>query len=181
VNLDYHVEFERHFYSVPHPLVHERVELRGTATSLEIFHRGQRVSLHRRPSYLAPGGYSTVPAHMPKAHQKHLEWTPTRLITWGRSVGPKTAELIEAILEDRPHPEQGYRSCLGILRLAKQYSPARLEAACARAVLVRARSYRHVQSILKNGLDRIAPAKSPAGPLRPSLTHENVRGGDYYN
>ncbi len=181
VNLDYHVEFERHFYSVPYPLVHERVELRSTATSLEVFHKGQRVALHRRPGYVAPGGYSTVPSHMPKSHQKHLAWTPTRLIAWGQSVGPKTAELIEAILQDRPHPEQGYRSCLGILRLAKQYGPERLEAACTRAVLVRARSYRHVQSILKNGLDRIAPPKSPTDSPRLPLTHGNVRGGDYYN
>jgi transposase len=181
VNLDYHVEFDHRFYSVPHALVHERVEIRSTVTSLEVFHKGQRVALHRRPSYFTPGGYSTIPAHMPKSHRKHLEWTPTRLIHWGQSVGPKTGELIEAILEHRPHPEQGYRSCLGILRLAKQYGSERLEAACDRAVLVRARSYRHVASILKNGLDRLPPPQStPETPTLP-LTHENVRGGDYYN
>lgn len=182
VNLDYHVEFARRFYSVPHPLVHERVEIRATQTSLEVFHKGQRVALHARPAYYAPGGYSTIPEHLPKAHRKHLEWTPTRLIHWGESVGPKTAELIEAILEHRPHPEQGYRSCLGILRLARQYGNARLEAACARAGLVRARSYRHVQSILKNGLDRVPLSTKPAPPQRAlPLEHENVRGGDYYN
>jgi len=181
VNLDYHVEFHRAFYSVPHPLVHERVEIRATATSLEVFHKGQRVALHRRPAYFAPGNYSTIPAHMPKAHRNHLEWSPTRLIHWGQSIGPKTGELIEAILEHRPHPEQGYRSCLGILRLEKQYGNERLEAACERAVRVRARSYRHVQSILKNGLDRVPlPEVEPETPTLP-LTHENVRGGDYYN
>jgi transposase len=181
VNIDYHVELDRAFYSVPHALVHERVDLRSTATSLEVFHKGRRVALHPRPSYFAPGGYSTIPAHMPKSHRKHLEWTPTRLIHWGQSVGPKTRQLIEAILEHRPHPEQGYRSCLGILRLAKQYGNERLEAACDRAVLVRARSYRHVASILKNGLDRLPPPKStPETPTLP-FTHENVRGGDYYN
>jgi transposase len=180
VNIDYHVELDRAFYSVPHALVHERVDLRSTATSLEVFHKGRRVALHPRPSYFAPGGYSTILAHMPKSHRKHLEWTPTRLIHWGQSVGPKTGKLIEAILEHRPHPEQGYRSCLGILRLAKQYGNERLEAACDRAVLVRARSYRHVASILKNGLDRLPPPKStPETPTLP-LTHENVRGGDYY-
>ena len=181
VNLDYHVEFHRGFFSVPHALVHERVEIRSTAASLEVFHRGQRVALHRRPTYFAPGGYSTIPEHMPKSHRQHLEWTPTRLIHWGESVGPKTGELIEAILEDRPHPEQGYRSCLGILRLAKQYGNERLEAACARAVLVRARSYRHVQSILKNGLDRVPPPETSPETSTPPAAHENVRGGDYYN
>jgi len=180
VNLDYHVELDRHFYSVPHALVHARVELRSTASSLEVFHKGQRVALHALPGYIAPGGYSTVPSHMPKAHRKHLKWTPTRLIHWGESIGPSTARLIESILEHRPHPEQGYRSCLGILRLAKQYEPTRLEAACHRALLVRARSYRHVHSILKNGLDRVAlPKTSTEQPALP-LTHENVRGGDYY-
>jgi len=181
VNLDYHVEWSRAFYSVPYPLVHERVEIRTTAKSLEVFHKGQRVALHRRPTYFAPGSYATIPAHMPKAHRKHLEWSPTRLIHWGQSIGPKTGELIEAILEHRPHPEQGYRSCLGILRLEKQYGNERLEAACDRAVRVRARSYRHVQSILKNGLDRVSlPEAEPETPTLP-LTHENVRGGDYYN
>ncbi len=181
VNIDYHVEFKRGFFSVPHALVHERVEIRCTASSLEIFYRGQRVALHRRPTYFAPGGYATIPEHMPKSHRQHLEWTPTRLIHWGASVGPKTAELIEAILEHRSHPEQGYRSCLGILRLAKQYGNERLEAACDRAVLVRARSYRHVQSILKNGLDRVPPPETSSETATPPIAHENVRGGDYYN
>jgi transposase len=178
VNIDYHVELDRHFYSVPHPLVHERVELRFTATTLEVFHKEQRVAAHRRSP--RRGQYTTRPAHMPKAHQKHLQWTPSRLIHWGRSMGPKTAELLEAILADRPHPEQGYRSCLGILRLSKQYGPERLEAACARALPVRARSYRHVQSILKNGLDRVRSADDRKAS-RPPVRHENVRGGDYYH
>jgi transposase len=178
VNLDYHVELERHLYSVPHALVHERVELRFTAKSLEILHKGQRVAVHRRDPM--PGAFTTVPAHMPKAHQKHLAWTPTRLIAWGRSVGSETEALVTAILADRPHPEQGYRSCLGILRLAKQYGTDRLEAACKRAVAVHARSYRHVQSILKHGLDRVALAEDD-DPQRSLPLHENVRGGDYYH
>jgi transposase len=178
VNLDYHVELDRHFYSVPHPLVHTRVELRATAKSVEVFHKGRRVAVHRRDPM--PGTYTTVPAHMPKAHQKHLAWTPTRLIAWGRTVGPETEALISAILADRPHPEQGYRSCLGILRLAKRYGEQRLEAACQRAVAVRARSYRHVHSILKHGLDRQPPAQDDE-PQRALPLHENVRGRDYYH
>jgi len=179
VNIDYHVELDRHYYSVPHPLARERVEVRHTATTVEIFSRGHRVAVHRRSPQA--GLFSTVPEHMPKAHRAHLEWSPTRLVHWAGSVGPKTAELVEAILDDRPHPEQGYRSCLGILRLAKQYGNERLEAACARAVPVRARSYRHVNSILKNGLDREPIPAKTTKPAQLSLSHENVRGGDYYN
>jgi transposase len=178
VNLDYHVELDRHFYSVPHPLVHERVELRFSATSVEVLHKGQRVAAHRRDPM--PGTYTTVPAHMPKSHQKHLAWTPTRLIAWGRTVGPDTELLVTRILADLPHPEQGYRSCLGILRLAKEYGTGRLEAASKRAISVNARSYRHVHSILKNGLDRLATTPDEEQTRLP-LEHENVRGGDYYN
>jgi len=116
---------------------------------------------------------------MPKAHQHHLEWTPSRLIDWAGTIGAQTAALVAAILADRPHPEQGYRSCLGILRLAKRYGSERLEAACARAVAVNARSYRHVDSILKHGLDRLA--RSEATPqLTLTPVHENLRGRDYY-
>jgi transposase len=115
---------------------------------------------------------------MPKAHQKHLAWTPSRLIHWGESVGEATGELVTAILADRPHPEQGYRSCLGILRLEKRYGPARLEAACTRAHRVRARSYRHIEAILKNGLDRVEENDARPQPSLPP--HENLRGSDYY-
>src|SRR5881296_12177 len=126
----------------------------------EAFPRGQRVAAHRRSP--VRGTHTTAPAHMPKAHQRHLEWTPSRLIDWARTIGAQTAALVEAILADRPHPEQGYRSCLGLLRLAKGYGPDRLEAASTRAVAVGARSYRHVDSMLKHGLDRLAgPAGSP--------------------
>jgi transposase len=116
---------------------------------------------------------------MPKAHQHHLEWTPSRLIDWAHTIGAQTAVLVAAILADRPHPEQGYRSCWGILRLAKRYGPARLEAACARAGTVDARSYRHVDSILKHGLDRLAGSEA-APPLTLTPVHENLRGRDYY-
>jgi len=178
VNIDYHVEVDRHYYSVPHQLVGSKLEARATATTVEVFHKGRRVAAHRRSD--ARGRHTTTPEHMPKSHRAHLKWSPSRLIRWGEKVGPKTAALVAAILESRPHPEQGYRSCLGILRLAKRYGEERLELACARGLAVNARSYRHVESILKNGLDRLPMPTEPSDP--PTLPlHENVRGGDYYN
>jgi len=178
VNIDYHVEVDHHYYSVPHScsLMHEQVDIRLTATTVEVIHRNERVWLHRR-SY-QPGRHTTVPEHMPKAHRAHLEWSPSRLMHWGATIGPQTEALVKAILESRPHPEQGYRSCLGILRLAKRYGDPRLEAAAGRAVSVGARSYRHVDSILKHGLDRL-PLEDEK-PSSPVLLHDNVRGPDYY-
>ena len=175
VNLDYHIAVEHHAYSVPHALVHEAVEVRMTATALEVFHAGHRVAAHRRSAQR--GGFTTDPAHMPKAHQAHHAWRPSRFITWASTIGPQTAALVAAILADRPHPEQGYRSCLGILRLAKRYNANRLEAACARALAAGARSYRHVDAILRRGLDR-APDTLAAPAV---LDHENLRGRDYYH
>jgi len=177
VNIDYHVEVDHHFYSAPHELVHEQIEARFTATTVELLRGGLRITSHLR-SYVR-GKHTTKPEHMPKAHQKHLEWTPSRITHWAGTIGPKTKELVEAILADRPHPEMGYRSCLGILRLAKQYGNDRLEAAAARAVAVRARSYRHVDSILKNGLDRVA-LPAPRKETEAPAPHENVRGRGYY-
>ncbi len=178
VNIDYHVEYDHHYYSVPHALVHEQVDVRATATTVEIFLRGQRVAAHARS--FSRGRHTTTSEHMPQLHQKHLEWTPSRIIHWASTIGPQTQRLVEAILADRPHPEHGYRSCLGILRLGKRYGDERLEAACARAVAVGARSYRHVDSILKNGLDRIAvPADEPEPPT--PAPHSNVRGRTYYH
>jgi len=177
VNIDYHIELHGHYYSVPYALLHEHVDACLTATTVEIFHRGQRIAAH--PRSLVRGQHTTDPAHMPKAHQHHLEWTPSRLIDWARTIGPQTAALVQAILADRPHPEQGYRSCLGILRLAKGYGPERLEAASTRAVAVGARSYRHVDSMLKHGLDRL-PRPEVSPPLTLTPVHDHVRGRDYY-
>jgi transposase len=176
VNIDYHVAVEGHLYSVPYRLVHEQVEVRVAADVVEILHGRGRVAAHRR-SYVK-GGFTTETEHMPSAHRAHAEWTPSRILAWAGKVGAATRELCEAILADRPHPEQGFRSCLGILRLGKRYGEVRLEAACNRAVRVRARSYRHVESILKNGLDRVASTDEQTSL---SLTHENVRGRDYYH
>jgi transposase len=177
VNVDYHVEVEHHYYSVPHALVHAPVDVRVSALTVEIFHRGQRVAAHVRSH--VRGQHTTVTAHMPKAHQRHREWSPSRLIAWGASVGPQTAALVEVILASRPHPEQGYRSCLGILRLARRDGPDRLEAACARALAVGARSYRNVDAILTHGLDRCPLPAAGAPPPRPVL-HDQLRGPAYY-
>jgi transposase len=176
VNIDYHIAVDHHCYSVPHQLVHEQVDLRVTATLVDVLLRGSRVYLHRR-SFVV-GGFTTIDEHMPKAHRAHREWSPSRLIRWGATVGPQTAALVSAILESRRHPEQGYRSCLGLLRLSKRYPADRLEAACARALLAGARSYRHVDNILKHGLDR---TPTPTEPVTLALPlHENVRGADFY-
>jgi transposase len=174
-NIDYHVSLDGHYYSVPYQLVHHEVELRFSATVVEIFHKGQRVASHLR-SYRG-GGFTTDPAHRPKAHQEDLAWTPSRLVHWGATIGAATAALITAILAGRPHPEQGYRSCLGWLRLSKQYSGARLEAACARALALRALSYKSGQSILRTGLAQQALVPLATSP-RPA--HGNVRGPAYY-
>lgn len=179
VNIDYPVEVERHYYSVHHTLVHEHLEARVAGGTVELYRNGERVAAHRHS--LVRGGFTTEPAHMPKAQQQHLEWTPGRMLRWAQQIGPMTGVLVEAILAERPHPEQGYRSCLGIIRLQKRYGTERLEQACARAHAARARSYKHVDSILRHGLDRLPLA---AGPSRQSTAapaeHEHVRGEQYY-
>src|SRR5207237_10462042 len=152
VTIDYHVDVERHLYSVPYRLIHQSVDLRLSATTVEVFQRGTRIWVHRRSPH---PGFTTIPEHMPHAHRAHLEWSPSRLIRWGATMGPQTAALVEQILASRPHPEQGYRSCLGLLRLAKQYGPERVEAASGRAVAVGARSHRHGGAIHTQRLDPV--------------------------
>jgi len=177
VNIDYHIEFERHYYSVPYQLTGQAVELRASPSTVEIFHRGVRVASHVRSS--VPHEATTVTEHRPKSHQKHLEWTPSRLIQWAASVGPATAGVCQRILDRKPHPEMGFRSCLGIFRLAKQYSPERVEAAARRALMLNACSYQSLKSILERGLDRLAV--EPAPPHRPPVEHDNIRGADYFD
>jgi transposase len=177
VNIDYHVAVDHHWYSVPYQLVQQEVEVRATAATVEIFHRGVRVASHARSH--VPHRATTVTEHRPKAHQRYLEWTPSRLVDWAHKIGPATAKLFEKIMASKPHPEQGYRSCLGVLRLGKQYSPARLEAACGRAIEFNACSYPSVKSILKCNLDSL-PAE-PAAPPQPPLNHPNIRGSEYFD
>jgi len=176
VNIDYHLEVDRHYYSVPYRYVGELCDVRLTASTVEIFLHGRRIASHLR-SYKR-GGFTTEANHMPESHRRHLEWTPSRIVSWARQTGPATGELAEGILQSRPHPEQGYRSCLGIMRLGRRYGSERLEAACKRALTVRAFSYRSVESILKNGLDR-HPLPDQLR-LRPHRPHENLRGPHYY-
>jgi transposase len=175
VNIDYHVAVDRHYYSAPFNLIHKQLDVRLSPRTVELFLDGKRVAVHVRGAQ--NGQFTTVPEHRPKSHQQYLEWTPTRLIEWGRSVGPQCALVIEQILAAKPHPEQGFRSCLGLLRLGKGFSHPRLEAACRRALHYQTCSYRSIKSILENRLDQEPeqvelPLKSPA--------HENVRGQAYY-
>ena len=177
VGIDYHVEYQGHFYSVPHRLVGQRLHLRVTARTLECLLNGQRLASHPR----AHGhGYTTLPAHMPSAHRAHLEWSPSRFLRWAQSVGPATHTVVDWLLTNRPHPEHGYRRCLGLLSLSRRYGTARLEAACERAVALNTLSYRSVASILKQGLDQLPPDEQPAVQATLPL-HDNVRGPEYYH
>jgi len=176
VNIDYHIAVAGHLYSVPYALVRAEVDVRLTATVLEVLHDGKRVAVHLRSE--SKGRHTTDPAHRPKSHQAHLEWTPSRLIRWGTSIGPATGAVVERILERQPHPEQGYRACLGLLSLRRRYTDQRLEAACARALTTGAVSYKSVKSILATGLDRTAIEDVP--PLVLPATHAHVRGAAYY-
>ena len=177
VNIDYHVVVDGHFYSVPHRLIGQLVEVHLTARTVEILSRGTRVAMHVRSC--EKGRATTLDEHRPKAHQCHLDWTPTRMISWAeRDVGPHCAAVVRTILENKPHPEQGYRSCLGLIRLAKGYGRDRLEAACQRSLALRAATYRSIASILQNGIDRHPLDQDP--PAQPPIQHENIRGSDYY-
>ena len=178
VNIDYHVELDGHYYSVPHRLVRAEVELRITASTVEIVAGQQRVAAH---AYSAVKGvHTTVAEHMPASHRAHLEWTPAKLIAWGLSLGAATGAVVRWQMEHRPHPEQGYRACLGLQRLARQRGNERLEAACARALSIRSPTYRSVNSILAAGLDRQQVA--PPAPSADTLPlHDNLRGADYYH
>ncbi len=177
VPFDYHVTVEHNFYSAPYRLVGERVDVRLTARTVELLHHGRRVASHAR--VIGRGHYVTDPAHRPAAHRRYLDWSSERLIQYARSVGPHTAQLVETILRERPHPEHGYRTCMGIIRLGTHYPPGRLEAAAARALAVRAHSYRSLKSILEHGLDQTTLDLVPE--LRPVGPHANVRGADYFS
>jgi transposase len=174
VNIDYHVEVEFNYYSAPYQLIHKEVDVRMTANTIELLHKGQRVAVHRRR--YGKGEYSTDSLHRPEKHQKYLEWTPERITAWAKTAGSCTARMVEAILASRPHPEQGYRSCLGIMRLGEKYSQERLEAACRRALASGAYAYRHVKSILEKGLDRVPLEEVKLAPRE----HPNLRGATYY-
>jgi transposase len=178
VNIDYHVTFDSNLYSVPYNLVHELIEIRSTPTTVEILHKGTRVASHLRSRGRAQA--VTNEEHRPKSHRAHLEWTPSRMVHWAETIGPNTARLFERIMDDKPHPEMGYRGCLGIIRLAQKYSTQRVEAAAERALLTGACRYKSVESILKNSLDRqpLTPSSSP--PSSAPSPHDNIRGAEYF-
>ncbi|MFQ5931593.1 MAG: IS21 family transposase [Nitrospiraceae bacterium] len=177
VNIDYHVEADDDkLYSVPYQLIHEKVEVRTTLTVVEILFKGRRVASHRRLK--GQERFSTKPEHMPRSHREHLEWTPSRLIDWASKTGPATGRLVSEIVKRRPHPEQGFRSCLGVMRLGQRYGEERLEAACARAECLSSYSYRTVKNVLSSGLDRVKLEEDVDQAPRPE--HDNIRGAAYY-
>lgn len=180
VHLDYHVEHDQHFYSVPYQLVKQAVMVRAGQTSVAIMHQGKQVALH--PRSFSKGGHSTDPNHMAKAHRKHQQWSPQRFLRWAAEIGPHTVTVVEHQLASRAHPEHGYRACLGLLNLTKKYGQQRLEAACQRAHRINAMTYKSINSILSKSLDRVPLEPVDADnqiDLPPE--HDNVRGADYYH
>ena len=176
VNIDYHVEVDKHYYSVPHALVGRQLDVRLTANTMECIYRGQRIASHVRSSL--KGRHTTADEHMPEKHRRMGQWTPERFIRWAEKIGPHTATLITTVLDSRRHPQQAFRSCLGILRLAKSYGDARLEAAACRALAIGATSYRSVESILTHRLDENPPEQIE---LAAPIEHHNLRGASYYS
>ena len=178
VHIDYHVEIDGHYYSAPYQLVGQELDVRLTAHTVELLLRGKRVASHRRSFHI--GRHTTLAEHMPRAHQQYVSWTPQRLVRWAEKTGPATAALVATILASRKHPQPGVRSCLGIMRLGKTYTDARLEAACRRALTLGAVSFKSVQSILKTGLDK-QPLDQASTQESLLIDHPNIRGGDYYH
>jgi transposase len=203
LNIDYHVEVDEHYYSAPHPLTGQELWSRATFQTVEIFHRGKRVGSHLRSTL--KWKYTTEPTHRPAAHREHAEWTPSRLISWAQGVGPDVGRLVQTLIESKPHPEQGYRPALGVIRLEKQFGSDRLGRACARALEIRSPSYRTVFTMLKNQMeDAPMPARPKGAPASMIATsaqnatlpagesiqaefawekasRENVRGSGYYH
>ena len=180
VNIDYHVQFSRHFYSVPHPLVREQVEIRASHHTIQVLYKGKPVTSHVR-QYTA-GGFTTKPEHMPKRHQKQQQWTPARLLSWAQKLGPDVLKFTRRLLDGKKHEEQAYRSCLGLLNLEREYGQKRLNAACDRAIKTGGRRVASVKSILQSGLDKI-PLELPEekDDQRVTRSHENIRGAGFYH
>jgi transposase len=175
VHVDYHVEVDHNYYSAPYQLIGERLDVRVSATTVEVIHRGQRVGSH--PRLFGKGQHHTDPAHRPPSQQAYLDWSPERFINWASTVGPRTAQFVALIMQEKQHPEQGYRSCLGVMRLAKDYPHERMEAAAERLLGLRVHTFRSLKSVLDRGLDRqsVEPTPTPEVP-----THANVRGATYF-
>lgn len=177
VNVDYHIEYQNRYYSVPYQLVGQQVQLRATSSTVEIMHNNLRVAMHA--AHARKGSFTTLVEHMPENHREHLQWSPDKLIAWAQKVGKACEMVVRWQLERRPHPEQAYRSCLGLMRLLRTYGSDRLEAACARAQSIRAPNYKSIDSILKSGMDYLPVAQQAVQVELP--LHENVRGANYYH
>ena len=180
VHIDYHVEYDKHYYSVPHHLVKQTVELQASENTIAIYVHGQRVASHPRCS--RKGGHSTCPEHMPTSHRTMHDWSPERFLKWANDIGPQTREVVSHLLQEKRHSEQSYRRILALLSNAKKYGRDRLNNACGRALLINSPTRSSVESILKQGLDQVI-IESPAGGVQEELNldnHENLRGEDYY-
>jgi transposase len=175
VHIDTHIEFDHHYYSVPHPLIGQSLEVRATQRCVEVLHRGQRVASHARSAH--KGKFTTVLEHLPKAYRAHLQWSPERLMHWGLDIGAATGSLVKRLLTERKHPEHGYRACLALLSLAKRFGKPRLEAACLIALTLGTTKGSHVRDILTNGRDLVKPSTAVEWV---SPAHANVRGAAYY-
>lgn len=151
--LDYHVEVDGHYYSVPYPLIHQQLQARYTGESVELFHKSKRVAAHAR-SY-QKGHHTTVAEHRPPAHQKHMEWTMERILDWAGKTGPNCAAAVRHLMDSRTLPEYAFRPCLGLIRLGKQYGGARMERACHKALKLNIVRYRHIATMLKNGREQL--------------------------
>jgi transposase len=176
VGFNYHIEVEDHSYSIPFQLLHEKLDIRQTATTIEAFRKGERVAAHAR-SYVK-GGYTTLKEHMPPGHRAYAEWSPSRFIHWAGKTGTATAQLVERILAGRAYPEQAYKACMGIIHLGRHYEPKRVEAAAERALRYNACSYRSMKAILAANLDK-HPDSQQTGQMSLPL-HHNIRGREYY-
>jgi len=182
VNIDYHLEFDKHFYSVPHHLVKHQVEIQATQEGVAVFFKGKQIARHAR-SY-RQGSFSTDSLHMPQAHRKHKEWTPERLLNWAKDIGPNVVAVTQQIIDRKKHPEQAYRSCLGLLNLSKQYDAKRMDRACQRAMTIGSVKVKSISSILKQGIDQLDLPLEETQKTKTETSlndHDNVRGSEYYH
>jgi transposase len=182
VNIDYHLEYDKHFYSVPHHLVKHQVEVQATRDSVAAFFKGKPIARHARSH--RQGAYSTDTNHMPHAHRKQHDWSPERLLNWAKDLGPNVLILTQKMLTRKAHPEQAYRACLGLLNLSRQYDNQRLDSACERAITIGSPTVRSVKSILQKGIDQLALPldTSPTSSEEASCDdHDNIRGPQYYH
>lgn len=176
VSIDYHVVFEKHYYSVPHTLLRQEVLIRAAERTIEIFYKHRQIALHSRSN--TPGRHTTLTEHMPPAHQKYSEWSPERFIRWAQKIGTDTTRIVEVVLSSRKHPEQAFRTCMGILGFANKFSNERLEAACTYALINEIYSYRGIKNVLNTKLDQLEPQEEVSQPAL--VEHANIRGKDYY-